>query len=181
MSDKKIQPEISSEIIPGILPDHLVQRIVESEDGLDDIPAGLSGFEDNVLEGLPDILDRCTKAAKESHHKKLILFSAIVVLSGAMPGVKLLYDGRWIGANLYGYCLGEAASGKGLMDIARFLVFHINQALKERYAQALEDYRVELRDYKIQMKLLKEAAEAAGTELSPQKPPKPVNAGRVLG
>lgn len=94
---------------------------------------------DGVFNQLPMILHNGCKALTDETEKSVFMLSAIGVLSGIMPNVYGIYNGRTVYPNLYFWLIGKYGSGKGTMDFARQIAEPIHRQKLEETKQAKQD------------------------------------------
>lgn len=83
---------------------------------------------EEVYESLPDILKELT-ALFTGRERDVVLLSSLSALSGLMPNVFGMYDGRKVYTNLYLMIVAPPASGKGVMNFAKHLIMPIHKKL----------------------------------------------------
>jgi hypothetical protein len=118
-------------------------------------PLKKSGFPASVYKNLPRILsDGCNELTDETE-RAVFLISGLGVISGMLPNVSGLYDGRTVYPNLYVYTVAPYGSGKGGAMFARELGMKVHrdkvestQAAKTQYYNELETYKIELKAWK---------------------------------
>jgi hypothetical protein len=124
----------------------------------------------SVHESLPKILKEGFAAFDIHREKDVFLTSALVILSGCLPGVQGLYGQRTVYPNLFCFILAPPASGKGSMQSSKELadVYH-NKVLDESKELKVL-YERELRDYKRKTSILN-AKSNAQTDIDPPVEP----------
>ena len=78
-----------------------------------------------VYEKLPEILVRLVSPF-EGREKDIVLLSSLSVLSSVIPKVYGIYGSQKVYANLYILIIAPPASGKGRMNLSRFLIQKID-------------------------------------------------------
>lgn len=106
--------------------------------------AGLPTFSDIIIPHLPGFLQEVSSVGESPQETDALLLGAITVLSSCMPTVQGLYDGVKVYANLFYFLTARAASGKGRLDLCRYLVRPIHRRLKDLHETALSTYEQEL-------------------------------------
>ena len=94
-----------------------------------------------IVNFLPRILKDGVNILMEENDRLVYLISAISVLSGILPNVYGIYDGRKVGANLYTYIIGDYGSGKGAISYAKMLIEQIEKEYYHNYLMELEDWQ----------------------------------------
>lgn len=106
-------------------------------------------FPPEVYENLPELLRQpCLEVLTEASEREVFLVGALGVISGILPNLQGFYDQGFTGPNLYVYLLAAYGTGKGGLKFARDLARPIHQQKRERAAQALEEYLIELEESK---------------------------------
>ena len=82
-------------------------------------------IEDEVINNLPPSLKKLVSHF-EGRERDIVLLSALGVLSGCLPNMYGVYDGKSIHPNLYIMIIAPPASGKGVMNHSRKLVEQIH-------------------------------------------------------
>jgi len=106
--------------------------------------APLPTFSDKVKGKLPLIFEDIAALGKTTIEQDMLLLASITILSGAFPEVFAIYDGQRVYANLFTFLVANAASGKGRTSACLKLVSHIEQEVRERNKQEVEDYQQQL-------------------------------------
>ncbi|MBC6992276.1 DUF3987 domain-containing protein [Hymenobacter sp. BT491] len=89
-----------------------------------------------VYGALPKFLQSCCQPFAEGRERDVMLTSTLGILSGCFPTVIGLYDGSWVGTNLYSFIVAPAASGKSAMKWAYQLAYPLHTALVKERIQA---------------------------------------------
>lgn len=84
-----------------------------------------------VYQELPDLLNRMCQAFISDREKDTFLTGAMVVLSGCFSEVSGLYDGVSVHANLFGFIVAPAATGKGAMGWAKTIALGYHKELSD--------------------------------------------------
>ena len=121
-----------------------------------ELPSETPGFmSSKIFEQLPLLLREGCQVFKDDRERDVFLTGALGVLSGCLPEVKGIYDGRILYPNLYAFVIAPAASGKGAIVFARTLgVAYHEQLIEESkvkyqaYRQTLIRYESDLIKYK---------------------------------
>jgi len=100
---------------------------------------GTAAAFDGVYNQLPIILHNGCNALTDETEKAVFMLSALGVLSGIMPNVYGIYNGRTVYPNLYFWLIGKYGSGKGTMDFARQIAEPIHRQKLEATKQAKAD------------------------------------------
>lgn len=115
-----------------------------------------SSFRPDIFSELPGILGEVCRLFPEGEPRAAIFQSTITIISAAISnGIYGFYDGSKMRPNLYCYLLGNAGSGKGVINQAYKLGLpiqeQIDKDIKEAYGiynEQLIQYNKELEDYK---------------------------------
>ena len=110
---------------------------------------------EKIFKHLPLLLKEGCSVFKDKRERDVFLTGALGVLSGCLPNVHGIYDGRINYPNLYTFVIAPAASGKGALVYARELgITHHEKLLAESkatlqvYQRELTRYESELLQYK---------------------------------
>lgn len=108
---------------------------------------------DDIFENLPPLLAAGCSKFTQQEEKELFLVGALGVLSGMLPQVEAVYDGRRVGANLFVFVMGNYGTGKGALLWARALGEAV-ETLREQKAEALaKEHHNQQMHYQRQVKL----------------------------
>jgi len=91
-----------------------------------------------VIDNLPFVFKEGVNKLVDDNDKLVYLVSAIGILSGIMPNVSGLYDGKRVAPNLFVFIIGEYGSGKGAMSYAKELIKKIESDIQEENERDLE-------------------------------------------
>lgn len=127
-----------------------IEKEVEmNNDFIEDFGKHLNSFSiDNIIQDLPKILRDSCNVLVEENEKEVFLIGALGVVSGLLPNIKGLYDGKWISPNLYVYVLSGYGGGKGSLNYARALGEKIHQDKKEETKRQVAEYQKNINVYK---------------------------------
>ena len=95
----------------------------------------LPTFSEEVIPHLPEFLRDIAEVGESPQETDALLLGAIVVLSSCLPNLYGLYDGVTVYPNLFYFLSARASSGKGRLNLCRYLVQPIHRRLKELYNQ----------------------------------------------
>jgi hypothetical protein len=116
-------------------------------------PLKKTGFPASVYNRLPRILsDGCNKLTDETE-KAVFLISGLGVISGMLPNVYGIYDGRTVYPNLFVYILGQYGGGKGGARFARELGMKIHQDKREETKRFRKNYQNAVHEYNQKLKI----------------------------
>jgi len=104
----------------------------------------LPTFSGQVYDSLPPFLKEIADVGDSPQETDALLLGALTALSSCLPGVQGRYDGVTVYANLFYFLTARAASGKGRLDLCRFLVRPIHRRLKELHETEYAKYEMEL-------------------------------------
>lgn len=93
----------------------------------------------DAYDHLPELFRQIT-APFEGRERDVLLISSIIVLSGTIPSVTGMYDGKTVHANLNGFIVAPPAAGKGVMVFAKSLGDKIHENKLAKYRDALLQY-----------------------------------------
>ena len=131
----------------------------------------ITGSIDDIIKDLPSMLkDPCNVLTNEIE-KEVFLIGALGIVSGILPNVLGLYDGSWIGSNLFVYILGEYGGGKGGLKWAKSLAYDVNNAKKEERKELITNYLKDQVEYKKRLVQYKKDKGESDPPNPPQKPP----------
>ena len=106
---------------------------------------------EKIFENLPSLLKSGCDVFKDKRERDVFLTGALGVLSGCLPKVHGIYDGRINYPNLYTFVIAPAASGKGALIYARELGMAQHEKLLEESKATLQVYQRELIRYESQL------------------------------
>jgi hypothetical protein len=146
----------------------IVQKI--DLNNLNGKPQGKKGFPASVYKRLPPVLsDGCNKLTDETE-KAVFLISGLAVISGMLPNVYGIYDGRTVYPNLFFYILGQYGGGKGGARYARELGMKIHQDKREETRRFRKNYQNAVHEYNVKLKIWRKSKLGE----PPVKPAEPV-------
>ena len=122
----------------------------------------LPSFSGRVHNILPVLLQKIANEGKTPNETDALLLGSITVISSCLPGIQGRYDGVTVYPNLFFFLTARAASGKGRLELCRFLVLPIHRRLKEQRDQAMIKYETDLAKWE------KKGSNKRGTK--PRKP-----------
>ena len=107
-------------------------------------------FGEEVFKNMPDIILGLLQGLSK-RQRDALLASIFAAASGMMANVKCHYRHKVLSPHLALCVVGPAGSGKGICLDARRLVEPIQEEYDEMYQKQMRDYRVKMRQYKIQL------------------------------
>lgn len=117
-------------------------------------PITFEQIPDNVFDTLPDFLIELTDLFSDRNERDTFFISALAIISGILPDITSIYDGKTIGANLYVFIVAKYGVGKGIMSFAQDLgtVIHSKklEASKVNFIEYKKDqsrYKKDLKNY----------------------------------
>lgn len=123
----------------------------------------LPTFSDRVGDDLPYFLQKVAERGDHPDDTDVLILGAITVISACLPGIYGEYDGLKVFPNLFLFVTARASSGKGRLNLCRYLALPIHKQLRDLYDAEKMDYEEKMRQYEINKK--------KGTVEKPQKPP----------
>ena len=123
----------------------------------------LPSFSDKVAVNLPYFLQKVAEQGETPDETDVLVLGAITVISACLPNVHGEYDGLEVFPNLFLFVTARASSGKGCLNLCRYIALPIHKRLKELHDAAMMEYEEKQRQYEINKK--------KGTVEKPQKPP----------
>jgi hypothetical protein len=90
---------------------------------------------------LPRFLQECCAPFESERERDVMLLGLLTVLSGCFPGVGGVYRRRTYGLNLFTFIIAPAASGKGTLAWAQFLVLPWHKRQLEKSAATFAEYQ----------------------------------------
>jgi hypothetical protein len=93
-----------------------------------------------LIDSLPQCIRIPASLLDGDQDKTVFAFAALIALSAIMPNVYFIYAYKKNWLNLYGYVLGNAASGKGIAENAKELVYPIHRQKFNEHRQLLADW-----------------------------------------
>lgn len=123
----------------------------------------LPTFSDKIVANLPYFLQKVAEKVETVEERDIVILGAITVISACLPNVHGEYDGLEVFPNLFLYVTARASSGKGRLNLCRYIALPIHKRLRELYDAAKMDYEEKQRQYEINKK--------KGNVEKPRKPP----------
>ena len=102
----------------------------------------------DLIDLLPDILKQGVNILVDDNDKNGFVLSVIVMVSGALPHLEGIYDGRTYGPNLYAIAVGDYGTGQGSIGLGRKLIEPIEDDLEKQNQEAREKYDKQLEEWK---------------------------------
>ncbi len=103
---------------------------------------------DDIFLQLPEILKDGCKVFTDKRERDVFLTGAFGILSGCMPNVVGLYNGKTVFANLYIFVIAPSATGKGAMEFSKELGTEYHNDLKKRSTDLRKIYDMQMDEYK---------------------------------
>ena len=125
---------------------------------------------ETIFEQLPSLLKKGCEVFKDQRERDVFLTGALGVLSGCLPEVHGVYDGRINFPNLYTFVIAPAASGKGALIYARELGMKYHEKLVEESKTAQQAYHRELIRYESELVQYKKG-KLSEAPISPEERP----------
>ena len=126
-------------------------------------PEQLPNFPESLFPQLPEFLKRVVQVAVSAEEKDILLLGSITAISGCLPKLFGIYDGRKVFTNLFLFITAQASAGKGRLIHCRQLVNPIHKELRDRARELKQRYEIELAQYNA----------AKGKDENAEKPAKP--------
>ena len=101
---------------------------------------------ERVYSLLPPALSDAAGRFERWAERDAFLTSLLVVLSGALPHVRFRYDRHYLSPHLFAFLYGPAASGKGVVTLARAWLHGIDDALTKASTLARETWATKKAD-----------------------------------
>ena len=103
--------------------------------------AGRPTIPDRVYALLPPALADASGRFEKWTERGAFLTALLVCLSGALPHVRFRYGRHYLSPHLFGFLYGPAASGKGVVTLARAWLHGIDDALTAASTEAREAWQ----------------------------------------
>ena len=100
-----------------------------------------------LVNKMPEIIKRMATLLSNPRERDVFVTGALCVLSGCLYSARGIYDGDVIFPNLFSFIIAPAASGKGVLKLARHLGNTIHQKLLQHSKAAFIQYKKELNNY----------------------------------
>ncbi len=123
----------------------------------------LPSFSDKVQSMLPSMFQDIADQGNTIQQKDMLIFAALVLLSGCFPEVHANYDNRLVFGNLFFFLVAPPASNKGIVSACLKLVAPIEQEIRDYNQREVEDYKQQVAE-------LRASKNKAGIP-TPQEPP----------
>lgn len=104
----------------------------------------LPTFSGQVYPHLTPFLKEIADVGESPQETDALLLGTLTAISSCLPNVQGRYDGVTVYANLFYFLTARAASGKGRLDLCRYLVRPIHRRLKELHELEYAKYEQEL-------------------------------------
>lgn len=104
---------------------------------------------DSIFDKLPSLLKDCCSVFPDRRERDMMLTGALGILSGCIPNVCGVYDGREMYPNLFTVIVAPPASGKGVLVFAQRLAEGYHSKLTQDFNHKMLAYKEELRQYKL--------------------------------
>lgn len=101
-------------------------------------------FPKHIYKLLPKFLRETTAFFDEGRERDIFFASCLAVLSGCLPGVQFQHDRKTYKTNLFLFIIGPPASGKGIMNYAKYLAQPIQREFLNENKRKKEDYNSDL-------------------------------------
>lgn len=132
------------------------------ENGESDKPS-LPTFSGQVNDNLPSFLQEVADVGDTPQETDAIILCAITTISSCLSGLQGQYGGVIVYPNLFFFLTARAASGKGRLELCRYLVRPIHRRLRDLYDQEMAKYKAKLAKWRA------ESIKTRGEK--PSKPP----------
>jgi len=96
---------------------------------------------EEILSNLPELLINTIDIYLNPREKDMALIGALTIISGCLPNVSGIYDGKRQYPQLFSFVLAPAAHGKSAFGNARILANEYQKRLKDEYDALLRDYK----------------------------------------
>lgn len=123
----------------------------------------LPTFSGQVYDNLPGFLQEVAEVGDTPQETDAIILCAIATTSSCLSSLHGQYGGVIVYPNLFYFLTARAASGKGRLELCRYLVRPIHRRMRDSYNQAMAKYRSDLAKWKAASKRTRGEA--------PSKPP----------
>ncbi len=127
------------------------------------LPVQLPNFPESLFPQLPEFLKRVVQVAASAEEKDILLLGSITAISGCLPKLFGIYDGRKVFPNLFLFITAQASAGKGRLIHCRQLVHPIHRELRDRARELKQRYEMELAKFNA----------SKGKDENAEKPAKP--------
>lgn len=134
-----------------------------SGDFVESAPLQVPNLPDSLFPQLPEFLKKVVAVSASNEERDILLLGSITAISGCLPKLYGIYDGRKVHANLFLFITAQASAGKGRLTHCRQLVNPIHKELRDQAKILKQKYDVELAQYNA----------AKGKDENAEKPAKP--------
>ncbi len=107
----------------------------------------LPTFSQEIAPHLPDFLKQIAAAGNSPQDADILILGSLTVLSACMPHIKGIYDRKTVYPNIFLFVTARASSGKGRLNLCRFLVEPIHDELRNLNEAEMMDYKHRLAEY----------------------------------
>jgi hypothetical protein len=135
----------------SIISDVVIDNTAEGKDSKEAKDEQLR-FDDEIMktpfiyneayQDLPKIFKDITELFN-SRERDLVFISSIIILSGTIPSVKGIYDGRTVYSNLNGFIVAPPAAGKGVMVFAKSIAQKVHESRLSAFEKEAANYNTE--------------------------------------
>ncbi len=126
-------------------------------------------FPQQVYDRMPVIFKDGLTVLTDEIEKAVYLMGSLGIMSGLLPNVQGVYDGRIVYPNLFIYLLGPYGSGKGSLSYVREIGEAVHQDKIQKAVEQRERYLVELIRFNADLKTWKKNRQGN----PPEKPKEP--------
>lgn len=111
------------------------------------LPMLLPNFPESLFPQLPEFLKKVVAVSTSNEERDILLLGSITAISGCLPKLYGIYDGRKVHSNLFLFITAQASAGKGRLIHCRQLVNPVHKELRDQAKVLKQRYEVELAQY----------------------------------
>ncbi|UFK97702.1 DUF3987 domain-containing protein [Kaistella faecalis] len=111
------------------------------------LPVQLPTFPESLFPQLPEFLKKVVAVSASDEERDILLLGSITAISGCLPKLFGIYDGRKVHPNLFLFITAQASAGKGRLIHCRQLVNLIHKELRDQAKILKQRYEVEMAQY----------------------------------
>ena len=113
----------------------------------------------SIYHALPKFFKKILLMYKDDRERDIVFLSMLGVLSTCFPNYYGLYDNKRVCANLFIFIIAPASSGKGAALATRNLGHALQKSFDVKFAEEMQAYQIEMKEYKQNLKDGEETAE----------------------
>jgi Protein of unknown function (DUF3987) len=143
-NNQSIRQEFSRDLFATPPPIKVVEK-VEIEEKI--VTKNSESFDNEIFDNLPQLLREPCNTLISKSDKEVFLVGALGVVSGILPNVKAIYNGKEVYSNLFCYVWANYGTGKGALSYAYHLGAKIHKQKKDITNEKKATYQRSLAEF----------------------------------